>query len=737
MTFLLTRANSILSNNESGLKGFSVLGFHRYFLLLLVFGFSLGLVSQSLARAPDPQRYTQLELLTDHYKVQAGDVLTLAIEQVIAPHWHTYWKNPGDSGAEPRFTWRVPEGFELGETQWPAPSKIPYGPLMNYGYSDQAVTLHTLKVPEDYDGSPVTVEVDVDILVCADICIPEFETLSVKLNDPNLEIKEIPDRTAFFEEARAALPVKGDVPKARYWVEDGLFNLSVPHHSSDRVVNAYFIPEEWGVVDNAAEPTLAATDFSGMVGQYVTVSQSRGDRAMEEVNEFPVIYVLETEKGVTTYELMAEPREMPAEGVPVVAAVSAASGDVKNTDEAGFATTPLLLVLLGAFAGGLILNLMPCVFPVLSIKALSLVKMAEGHAAEARMHGLAYTAGVVLGFLAVAGILLALQFAGAQIGWGFQLQNPVIVTLLAYLLFIVGLNFAGVFEFSGFSNIGGKAASEGGLTGAFFTGVLATLVATPCTAPFMATAIGVALTQAPAMALLIFAMIGLGLAFPFLLLAFVPAFQRLLPRPGAWMRVFQQFLAFPMFLAVAWLLWVVAKQVEDIQLLGVMVGLILLAFALWIWHFRSLLAKILAVLALIGAVAAGPIMAQPVPKMENMIFGEVFSQERLGQYLDGTDQPVFVEMTAAWCITCKLNHAAALNVESTRELFKAQNVAYLIGDWTNRDDVITAYLKSFERRGVPLYVFYGAPDAEGVRPDPVLLPQILTPMGVEKYILGN
>jgi thiol:disulfide interchange protein len=401
-----------------------------------------------------------------------------------------------------------------------------------------------------------------------------------------------------------------------------------------------------------------------------------------------------------------------------------------------------------ALVGGLILNLMPCVFPVLSLKALSLVKISEEHPEVARVHGLAYTAGVVLSFVAIAGALMTLKIAGAEIGWGFQLQNPFIVGLLAYLFLILGLNLAGVFEIRNpFGNIGGKLASNDGPMGSFFTGILATLVAAPCTAPFMAGAIGFALVQPVYVGLLVFAALGFGLALPYLALSFVPALQRVMPRPGAWMDVFKQLLAFPMFGAAVWLAWILGVQVGATGMGALLVGAVLMSFAVWVMQHtpqNKILRAVVMVLAFLSVLAAlwfVPRVSVDMPSAtgayQEGAFGEAFSLERLEGAL-AEDGPVFVEMTAAWCITCKVNHAAAINVESTKALFAARDVDYLIGDWTNEDPVITRYLEKYGRNGVPLYVYYGDRDLQsGKRPEAQVLPQILTPGIVRDYVAAK
>ncbi len=394
----------------------------------------------------------------------------------------------------------------------------------------------------------------------------------------------------------------------------------------------------------------------------------------------------------------------------------------------------------------MLINLMPCVFPVLLIKALSLVKIADKHPELARLHGLSYTAGVVLSFVAIAGALIALQTAGAGVGWGFHLQNPIVVTLLAYLLFIIGLNLSGLFEFGGeFVNIGGKLTQGSGLGSSFFTGVLATLVATPCTAPFMGTAIGFALTQDPIVSLSVFAALGFGLALPYLALSFAPFLQHALPKPGAWMETFKELLAFPMYASAAWLVWVLSQQIGPMGMLGVLMGMVAIAFGLWLLKHRpksgywKAKTKIIAVIAFISAIALLPVgeLAQPNNSVvQSMEFGETYSPEKLEALLN-ENSPIFVEMTAAWCITCKVNHAIAINTDATKKLFAGTKVRYLIGDWTNQDLEITKYLNRYGRNGVPIYVYYGPKDAETcTRPDPKVLPQILTP-GIVKNAITN
>jgi thiol:disulfide interchange protein DsbD len=362
----------------------------------------------------------------------------------------------------------------------------------------------------------------------------------------------------------------------------------------------------------------------------------------------------------------------------------------------------------------------------------------------------------LISFLSIAGILIVLKAAGAGIGWGFQFQNPAVVFLLAYLLFMIGMNFIGFFEIGNtFGNAGHKFTQGHGPSSSFFTGVLAAVVATPCTAPFMAAAIGFALIQPPAVNLGIFAALGFGLAFPYLALSFLPGLRHILPHPGAWMEIFRQALAFPMFASSVWLIWVLGQEAGHMAVLWALMGMVGIGFIAWLAKVGAggkrlhLVVRVLAflLLALLVGLAvrlsmAGETFSPPVSEQaqgaDQQAFGvEAYSPEKLASLLKG-DDPVFVDMTAAWCITCKVNKAVAIDISSTRTLFAAHRVTYMVGDWTNRDSDITAYLTRYGRAGVPLYVYYGPRNPQtGERPEPKILPQILTPGTVRKAVTGD
>lgn len=717
--------------------------FKKPLLALLTMAF-IGIAS-SAAMAQNSEDETEnnvtFRVLAEKTAVEPGEEIWIGVEQSIRPEWHTYWQNPGDSGSSPRHDWSLPDGFEISEIYWPVPKKIPYPPLLNYGYSDNVTLLQKLKIPTDLPNGAITLSVDVEALVCKDICIPEYGSFDLVLNDPTIPSE---DNSAYLEQSLQ------QVPEAQEW--DASFNgdndnfilktllpkgflANIDQNSLD------FIPQDWGLIENAATPEITIEQ-----GIFI-LTQNAGERPLDEVSSLQGLLVYEDNDG--NYEGVSIQAENSGDAETAVAEPPITAPPNDNMAKMDVEATGMAQALILALLGGLVLNLMPCVFPVLSLKALSLVKIAEKDHGLARRHGIAYTLGVVLSFLSIAGVLIILQAGGQQIGWGFQLQNAIVISLLAYLLFIIGLNLAGYFEFgNSLGNIGNKLTRGGGLTSSFFTGVLATIVATPCTAPFMGVAIGYALLQSAPVALAVFAALGFGLALPYLAVAFIPALQKTLPRPGAWMDVFKQFLAFPMFGFAAWLVWVLAQSKGSFAVFGILLGMLCITFALWLFKhlpangIKRIFVIILALISIFGSLAFIYVNTLAIntgvssSEDKTYSFGEAFSLQTLENALESND-PVFVEMTADWCITCKVNHKTSINIDSTKKVFADENVRFLIGDWTNEDAVITDYLRSFGRNGVPIYVFYGRPDANGHRPEPVLLPQILTPGIVKNAVLKD
>ncbi len=692
----------------------------------------------------EPDRYVEVELIPEKTHVSGGEEIWVGIDHEIYPHWHLYWRNPGDSGIPITTTWDLPDNAEIAEILWPVPEKIDYDPLANFGYSKQVTLLQKLTLPENLPEGKIELPVTVDMLVCKEVCIPEKAEVTLILNDPDATSKNNAD---YIEAAHQKLPLslKGKFSYTREG-DNLVFTLSPEDETLLEMVEletAEFFPYEWGVTNAFPEPARTK------VGNTITISHVYGTTELEDLKQLEGVLTFKDSDGnYYGYALTTtQTGDITGQTQSSEETITSAETDVMSQQPVIKAEiTTLGGALLFAFLGGLILNLMPCVFPVISMKALSLVKLSGKEKKEARLHGIAYTVGVILSFLLIGAVLVGLKETGSAIGWGFQLQNPIVIGALAYLLFVIGLNLMGFFEIgTSFGNIGNKLTSGHSLASSFFTGTLATIVATPCMAPFMAAALGYALVQPPAVSMSVFFALGFGLAFPYLLLCFVPAAQKILPRPGAWMDTFKQFLSFPMFGFAIWLISILAQQTGAIGVMYVLLGMLMISMAIWVMRImdckkctsRTILVLALLALPVLGLFEMGK-MGTPANGAAGQVkysFGESFNNEKLATYLEGED-PVFVEMTAAWCITCKVNHATSLNIASTKKLFQEENVKYLIGDWTNYDETITAYLDKFGRNGVPIYVFYGSRDEEsGKRPDPVLLPQVLTPGTVKKFIM--
>lgn len=680
----------------------------RFLALGLTLGLTLLLTPPAVLAAPPEgaTEHVQARLVSSQAAVAPGQRFTVALEQVIKPHWHTYWLNPGDSGQATSLAWA---GTEAGPIQWPTPSVQAIGPLVNYGYEGRASLLIDISVPADArPGGRFQPSAEVRWLVCKDVCIPEQVSLGLDL--PVAAQAQAGPDAALIDEWRGRIPKPAPFAVQLKPAAQGM-QLGGP---TAGVTKAYFFADTWGAVAHSA-PQLLKAEAGGW-----TLDLAAGDEPLAAGKPLSGVIVLTGATGEQAWTVSAPMPEGAGKG-PGPAGMGAPAAEPAAPAPAPVSELGLLPALALALLGGLILNLMPCVFPVLSIKALALVNKGD-HKAE----GLAYTAGVLASFAVLAGVLIALRAGGQQVGWGFQFHSPVFVLVVAYLLFLVGLSLSGLFEIGGsFTGLGTSLAAKQGLAGSFFTGVLAAVVATPCTAPFMGAALAFALAQPAAVMLAVFLALGLGLALPFLVLAFWPAAQRWLPRPGAWMDRFKQALAFPMYAAVVWLLWVLAQQTGPDGVGLALLGLLLIAFGLW-WRRSSggsalgtgaALASV--VLALAAAAWIKPVAADV--RAAGSAASEAYSAERLAE-LRAQNKPVFINMTASWCISCLVNERVALSRPEVQQTFAKAGVAYLKGDWTREDPAITAVLKAHGRSGVPLYLYYAPGAAEAV-----VLPQILTP----------
>lgn len=683
--------------------------------------------------AAQPVLTDRAEVALHAYTTHAvpGESVWVALRLRPDDGWHTYWKNPGDSGLPTRLNWALPEGVTAGDIQWPHPSLYGLDEFVNYGYGRQTMHLVQLQVPGDWPpGRPLAVQALAEWLICADICIPESAELELEIPVDDTPAAVDPLWQADFDDAFARLPEEVDWPTAQTLDGETIrWHTAMPEASSS--ARYAIFPEHPETVDHSAQQQVYAHDD----GLWLEQPEHPWFEALPERAAW-VIVAHADDGSARAWRVTAHAGEVP----PRAAGGVAASVQPPATADAPAApATALWVVLLGALAGGLILNLMPCVFPVLALKALNVLHARDGehsqHGGQQRLHALAYTAGVVLSCLAVAGLLLALRTGGAALGWGFQLQSPVFIAALALLFFAFGLSLHGVFALgTRIMGIGQGLTERQGLSGSFNTGILAVVVATPCTAPFMGVAVGYAIVQPAVVALTVFATLGLGLALPFLLIGFVPALARLLPRPGAWMERFKHAMAFPMYLSVAWLLWVLVRQAGSTALLAVLVAMVAVALAATLWHNTGLAARVLrwAALALAAVLVASPVVRHGEPATAAAVESNVapWSPERVAE-LRARGDTVFVNFTADWCITCLANERATLSSARVRALFDAPDVHYLKADWTRADPLITEALAEHGRNGVPLYLVYrngGAPE---------VLPQVLTANILRRALTGE
>ncbi len=619
-------------------------------------------------------------------RVAPGETVWIALRTELDEGWHTYWRNPGDSGEPVQLTWALPAGVEAGPIAWPLPYPTPTGPIVNYGFEGAPLFPVEMTVPNSaQDGDRLSFVLDFYYLVCADICIPEEGQLSL-----DLEVGEPIEDVIWGPQIQAAVlssPRPGSVRGAAELANETL-SLTFTNLPDGTISGAYFFPFDQGVLGHS-------TPQSFRLGK-------TGIGLMSAPEFLWANGIAETVQGVLTYTLDGETR-----GEVVTVATNAAL-DIGAPSISG-PSMGLWAAAFGALLGGLILNLMPCVFPIISLKALSLAKTAHGERAAARRGAWAYTGGVLVTFALLAAGLIAFKAAGAQIGWGFQLQSPKVVGILALLLFVIGLNLLGLFEFgSRLQGAGQGLTARGGLSGSFFTGVLAVVVATPCTAPFMAGAVGYALAQPALTTLIVFLALGLGFALPFLLLGYIPGLLAKLPKPGPWMETFRQVLAFPMFAAAIWLVWVLILQTGANGTGLLLIAMLLAGFAIWVFRRGSGFAKGLALIVALGAAALPLTLSTGAADVKAAVLdSEVWSPERVAE-LRAQGRPVFVDFTAAWCVTCKVNEQLVLKTDRTQALFERTNTAFLIADWTNRDAKIAAELERYGRAGVPLYLAFPA-----------------------------
>jgi thiol:disulfide interchange protein/DsbC/DsbD-like thiol-disulfide interchange protein len=672
----------------------------------------------------------EINLVSETEQVVPGETLHLALTYELEPHWHIYWQNPGSSGLPVEIEWTLPEGFEAGEIQWPAPERIELGGLINYGYEDAVTLIVPVQVPETVRvGAAVNISAKVFWLMCKEMCLPGDANLSMEL--PVAAVASQSPHAAAFTAARIKHP-QSEAPWAiSTTVEENALVLMIEQGAGPELPqDFYFYAEASGVIDPDM-PQLPVQIGKGVIRLELPLASE-----YEASSGASIRGVLQSVSGNWFVDTTIGAKALATARVGAVPDVAGFEGVLLKLGLPGW--------LLLAFLGGVILNIMPCVLPVLSLKVFSLLKHSGETRGQALLHGLAYTFGVVASFLVLAGCLFALRAVGDRIGWGFQLQSPNFVVILMVVFFLFALNLMGVFEV-GTSLVGAdtKVSKRNDVLGSFGMGVLAAVVGAPCMGPLVASVSGIAVQANTFTGLLIFGVMGFGLASPFLLLSIFPKLVAYLPKPGIWMESVKQFMGFLLMAAVVFLALVVGQLGGVNAVIGILITLLICALAAWIYGRWSVpvkskktqrVAQLLSALLLILATGYG--ISETKAGYENYVAGtdvsedpawSAWSTERVESEL-AAGNPVFIDFTAAWCLICQANKKIVLHTEATTALFAEYGITTLEADWTRHDSAITDELERFGRSGVPLYVLY-SPDGEVT-----VLPQSLTNGNVREAV---
>ena len=663
--------------------------------LLFISIFSYSITAESFFDAGE----SSLSLITESDQINSGETILVGLQFKLNPGWHTYWENPGDAGAGASVVWELPPGFTASEILWPGPEKIPVEPLMTYGYEDEALLLTKITSPQII-SYPVNIGAKVSWFTCKDICLPQEGEVSIKLSQG---MKSKNKFTLTLKEMEKTVPTVLSSPHRVSLLDNKIF-LQFEREEAQQISSAYFFPAEYGLISYVAYQKLERNDKSFSL----------------ELTPAEVQVKTQNLRGVLKLNFDGD-SEYYSLDLPL-----------GNKADNSLLRLNLITALFFAFIGGLILNAMPCVFPILSIKILGFIKQSQDSRKKLIQHGLVFSAGVLTTFLVVAGLLLFLRSTGNSIGWGYQLQSPLVISLLIYLFVAIGIVFMGNLVLGGqLAKFGVLAQNQRDLAGSFLTGVLAVVVASPCTAPFMGPALGMAFLQPGLGSLFIFLVLGMGFALPYLMLSIFPQLLSKLPKPGDWMETLKQVMAFPMWGSALWLTWVLSNQVELQSVFAVLIGALLVAVCLWLLEktqnsqgfSRSLSLFISIILLAISFWLVPNSYDLDNKKIQEQDYG--FSSKRL-ENLRLNQQAVFLNFTADWCITCKVNEAVALNRESVKKTLADKNIVYLKADWTRKDPEIAMMLASYGRTGVPLYILF-PPQGK-----PIILPELLT----EDLLLG-
>lgn len=673
--------------------------FRGLFLFIAALGVFAPANGAPLARADTD--YVQSTLYADRAGFAPGETTWFALRQNVRQGWHVFWINPGNAGLPLALDWSMPAGFEAGDILHPAPEYIPVGPLASYAHEGAPVFLAPVTTPADAQiGDRVDVAINAFWQACEDICVPEETRFEFSLPVLAPQNGQASENRLLFVAARLEHPEPLTAPAEFRRTADG-YELAINEWSGDETQDVFFFPEDEGLVKPAAPQSAAIVDGALIVKMtpgWIDGPPASDLRGVLRIGEGPLAQAF----AVTSAVAPGTTVSAPPQGSP-----PALTGPADN----------IALMLVLAFFGGLILNAMPCVFPILFVKAASLMQSAQHEPRATRRHGLAYGVGVVLSFAAIGALLIALRSGGEQLGWGFHLQSPLVIGLSAYVLFAVGLSLAGVFVIGeSIAGAGDALTRKSGAAGAFFTGVLAVAVAAPCIGPLLAAPMGAALTQSGPVAMAIFVTMALGLAAPFVAITMIPGLGRVLPKPGPWMAVFKQALAFPVFGAAAYFVWVFARQTGDVSLAGLLAGVVMLALAAWLYEqskgngARALFVRALSAAAI--ALALAPVLsarpAAPAASIERYgaLSAEPYDGDAIAAY-NAAGRPVFAIFTAAWCVTCQADKLTIFSSDSLAASIEAENGVVMVADWTLRDPDVTDALARLGAAGVPFYAYYG------------------------------
>lgn len=674
------------------------------FLLLLP-----GLLDAAAVR----DEYVEAELVSEVSAVVPGQTFQIALKLVHDEHWHTYWINDGDSGLPTKINWELPEGFTAGPIIWPYPQRIPMEPLVSFGYEGEAWLLVDITPPATIESDQVALKAKVSWLMCKEICLPGKVNLELTL--PVAETATIAND---FTAARARIPATESDWQFEVNADEASITLNAIAPASSAPWQSFdLFAVDKGVVMSSGEVGWEQTEN----GYRITVPREPTGGDFPE--RFKAVLVAEPTLSTDTLRPALEV-DVPFNAGGRSSTSAASAAPVERS---------LLLVSLFAFLGGMILNLMPCVFPVISLKILGFVKQAGEDPKAVWHHGLVFAAGVVVSFWLLAGALMALRAGGATIGWGFQLQSPEVLVVLSLLFFTLALNLFGVFEFGlALTAAGGEMTQKQGWAGSFFSGFLATIIATPCTAPFMGVALGYALTQPPYVAMVVFTALALGMAFPYLLLSRYPALLRKLPRPGPWMETMKQIMGFLLLATVVWLFWVLSALVLPMTLTWLLAAFLFTGIGSWVLGKWDTLARENSV-RWRGRIIGLAFFALAVAAGLNNIYAATGGDDATGEEWSAFSpavvedalaegRPVFIDFTAKWCLTCQVNKLTVLRTEEIMNAFRDSGVLLLSADWTDENEMIAAELARHGRQSVPMYLFYSGEEGE----EPVILPELLT-----------